>query len=382
VELDSEPEEARNWKDVIPDGCLSPFDVAFEREQHVMIEAALEKLSPIFREAVVLRDITDMSYEEIADRPGCFPGDRKVPNPAGPRGLAGRTRREPERRAGPATGAEDGRVDCMSCENVARTDLFTPRRRLPEAERENLLAHTGVCRECGAHLASLQTRRAILRSMAQPAVPDALATRLSVLASHERERQLARVNIRERMRRLAAKLDLAFDNLMRPVALPLTGGILSTLLLFGLMMPSLSFSHQNGGSDFSTAPQGSIVATPWDQGADDDAADFPIVGAPDQPKSDYVNIVNLTIDESGRVADWSVVRGQITDEMKDIILFSHFEPATFFGVRTSGTVQVRQSSANMRIAAQRFRLAAWEGHDNFATAAVVQSARGLARAAL
>ena len=39
----------------------------FEHEQHVMIEAALEKLSPIFREAVVLRDITDMSYEEIAE---------------------------------------------------------------------------------------------------------------------------------------------------------------------------------------------------------------------------------------------------------------------------------------------------------------------------
>ncbi|HEX3746737.1 MAG TPA: sigma-70 family RNA polymerase sigma factor [Bryobacteraceae bacterium] len=67
VELDSEPQEARNWKELIPDGRLSPFDAAFEREQHVMIETALAKLSPIFREAVVLRDITDMSYEEIAE---------------------------------------------------------------------------------------------------------------------------------------------------------------------------------------------------------------------------------------------------------------------------------------------------------------------------
>jgi len=67
VELDSEPEESRNWKDTIPDASLSPFDVAFEREQHVMIQAALEKLTPIFREAVVLRDITDLSYEEIAE---------------------------------------------------------------------------------------------------------------------------------------------------------------------------------------------------------------------------------------------------------------------------------------------------------------------------
>jgi len=67
VELDSEPEEARNPKEVIPDGGPSPFDVAFDREQHVMIEAALERINPIFREAVALRDITDLSYEEIAE---------------------------------------------------------------------------------------------------------------------------------------------------------------------------------------------------------------------------------------------------------------------------------------------------------------------------
>src|ERR1043166_1003849 len=57
VELDSDPQEARNWKEIIPDNCRSPFDAAFEREQHVMIEAALAKISPKFREAVVLRDI-------------------------------------------------------------------------------------------------------------------------------------------------------------------------------------------------------------------------------------------------------------------------------------------------------------------------------------
>ena len=32
-----------------------------------MIEAALDKINPIFREAVVLRDITDLAYEEIAE---------------------------------------------------------------------------------------------------------------------------------------------------------------------------------------------------------------------------------------------------------------------------------------------------------------------------
>ena len=204
----------------------------------------------------------------------------------------------------------------MSCENAQERISLLLDARLPAAEREK---------------------------MAQTPVPHGLSARLSVMASHERERQLARVNVHERLRRLTSKIDLAFENLMRPVALPLAGGLLSTLLVFGLMMPSLSFSHQTGGDDFSTLPQGSIVTNPYDQGADDDARDFPIFASPDQPNSDYVNIVNLTIDESGRVADWSVVRGQITDEMKSIIVLGRFVPATTFGVRTSGTIQVRQS---------------------------------------
>jgi RNA polymerase sigma-70 factor, ECF subfamily len=67
VELDKSPDDSRSWKETIPDRSRSPFDVAFDREQHVMIEAALERINPIFREAVVLRDISDSAYEEIAE---------------------------------------------------------------------------------------------------------------------------------------------------------------------------------------------------------------------------------------------------------------------------------------------------------------------------
>lgn len=67
VELDKNPEESRNWKEIIPDRSRSPFDAAFDREQHIMIEAALNRINPIFREAVALRDISDLAYEEIAE---------------------------------------------------------------------------------------------------------------------------------------------------------------------------------------------------------------------------------------------------------------------------------------------------------------------------
>jgi RNA polymerase sigma-70 factor (ECF subfamily) len=67
VELDTDPQEQRNWRETIRDSGRSPFDVAFENERMGMVEAALERINPSFRDAVVLRDIVDLSYEEIAD---------------------------------------------------------------------------------------------------------------------------------------------------------------------------------------------------------------------------------------------------------------------------------------------------------------------------
>jgi len=51
----------------LPDGLPSPFDRALSRERQTLIEQALARINPIFREAVVLRDIEDLNYDEIAE---------------------------------------------------------------------------------------------------------------------------------------------------------------------------------------------------------------------------------------------------------------------------------------------------------------------------
>jgi RNA polymerase sigma-70 factor (ECF subfamily) len=66
VDLDTDQERTRDWRDTVADGGRSPYDEACDSEQHAMIEAALRRINPIFREAVVLRDIADLSYEEVA----------------------------------------------------------------------------------------------------------------------------------------------------------------------------------------------------------------------------------------------------------------------------------------------------------------------------
>ncbi len=45
----------------------SPFEQALESENRTLIEQALDKINPVFRTAVILRDIENLSYEEIAD---------------------------------------------------------------------------------------------------------------------------------------------------------------------------------------------------------------------------------------------------------------------------------------------------------------------------
>ena len=65
VGLDEETDEGCSR--TVADTGRSPFDYAFDREKHELIENALARINPLFREVVVLRDIEDLSYEEIAE---------------------------------------------------------------------------------------------------------------------------------------------------------------------------------------------------------------------------------------------------------------------------------------------------------------------------
>jgi RNA polymerase sigma-70 factor (ECF subfamily) len=66
VGLEEGHEDSRTPADVLADTGRSPFDQVYDLEKQTLIEESLRRINPLFREAVVLRDITDLSYEEIA----------------------------------------------------------------------------------------------------------------------------------------------------------------------------------------------------------------------------------------------------------------------------------------------------------------------------
>jgi RNA polymerase sigma-70 factor (ECF subfamily) len=44
----------------------TPFDFTMNREAQILLEEALEAINPVFRAALVLREMEELSYEEIA----------------------------------------------------------------------------------------------------------------------------------------------------------------------------------------------------------------------------------------------------------------------------------------------------------------------------
>jgi RNA polymerase sigma factor (sigma-70 family) len=72
--LDAEPEDR---PDPIEDAGPSPFESLARRERQQLVQRALSGLRPEFREVVILRDLQDMDYAEIAAAVGVPEGTVK-----------------------------------------------------------------------------------------------------------------------------------------------------------------------------------------------------------------------------------------------------------------------------------------------------------------
>jgi hypothetical protein len=233
----------------------------------------------------------------------------------------------------------------MSCDNLQERISSFVDGRLPDAERENVSAHIASCRDCTAYLESIEGVRRAIVELKRPQIPAALTARLRVLASHEHARQLAHVSWSARFANWSDRISLAFNNAMRPLAFPFAGGVASALILFGLVIPTMTFEHAFADQVFFTAPEGDVVAmAPTGRYAPPESENPPFIERANASVPDAANVVDLVIDESGRISDWTVTRGELTPDLANIIMFGQFSPATntLLGVPTTGRVRAVQ----------------------------------------
>jgi hypothetical protein len=127
------------------------------------------------------------------------------------------------------------------------------------------------------------------------------------------------------------RLNLAVTNLMRPLALPLVGGIFSTVALFSMCVGPMYPVRGDDSSDIPTAltTEAAVKST------------APLAGSCGEV------VVDVIVDESGRMVDYKVVSGfnvltsaQIRRSLENRLIFTTFEPVTQFGHATSGKLRL------------------------------------------
>lgn len=121
----------------------------------------------------------------------------------------------------------------MTCWSVRRRSGDYVDGRLRDGERSRVKAHLSECASCSREYDQSRSVRLALQSLSEPVAPASLGTALRVQASLER--QLVVQTHGSRWVRIWNQWKFRFDEMMRPITIPATGGILSSLVLFGVL---------------------------------------------------------------------------------------------------------------------------------------------------
>ena len=214
----------------------------------------------------------------------------------------------------------------MSCATVQKSISAFLDRMLGEEDRIHVSLHLESCRECADLYEQIARTHGMVAELPQAALPARLRTRLRVLASHERERRMRRRSASDVLYHWGERFWLFTDNLMRPLALPFAGGLVSALFLMSVLVGTLGFRinlHNDVPTAFYTQPSLEEMA-PF--GFDHDEV-----------------VVELTINERGQITDCSFPDPKVDGSdlsIANVMLFSRFQPATLFGQPTSGKVRM------------------------------------------
>src|SRR5580658_9338639 len=137
----------------------------------------------------------------------------------------------------------------FNCKSVRLNLWDYAARLLAPPENAAIDAHLDVCRDCDRCLADMSSLRTGFRHLPVQAVPPLVATRLQVIASRERSRQLLRLNPGAWLRDKVGSALMAFDHFLRPFAVPATGGLLASCLCFSLIAHTLQLRPYMAGDD-------------------------------------------------------------------------------------------------------------------------------------
>lgn len=220
----------------------------------------------------------------------------------------------------------------MECQQVRLTLSAFQDGRVLDEERRAVQDHLARCPACAERLAQLELVRVSVRSLPRRAVPPYVSLALRSIASKEAARRRYYAGLRGALRAAGERASLWVNNLMRPVALPAAGGLVSAVFLFTLVLTNFQGIVRQHPNDVPLA----VVTAPTVRSVLYDLAE------------DSEVTLDIFVDEQGRVLDFRIPDGhgpaeseQMRRRLASTLLMTSFNPATAFGQPVSGWVRVK-----------------------------------------
>jgi anti-sigma factor RsiW len=229
----------------------------------------------------------------------------------------------------------------MACEEVQSRLSALQDEIILDSERRALLDHIGGCGACAERYQQHLHLRQSLRALPRPELPRRVAVRLRIEASRAASRRRRYAGINGFLKSVTERFNLFVNNLMRPLALPVVGGLFSTIVLFSAVITNLR------GIDLY--PAHDVPTIFW--------TDAALIGGMTLPVSADELVVDVVVDEYGRVVDYSLPTGsgsidtpQLRRNLENSLLLAEFEPATSFGQPTTSRLRVtfRRSAIDVK----------------------------------
>jgi len=184
--------------------------------------------------------------------------------------------------------------------------------------------HLSGCEDCNRQYIQLRRTQQVVSNLGRKQVPPELALRLRVAMS-----RAAAENRRSRWEGIRVR----WENLANAFMVPATAGVLTSVIIFGLLIGMFALPSQlrASGNDVPT-----MLYTP------PQLLNAPFATSVGANESDMIIIsVEAEVDASGRVQNYRIVSASrdpksIIPELENTLIFTQFQPATAFGRPTSG----------------------------------------------
>ena len=210
--------------------------------------------------------------------------------------------------------------------------------RLTGREMQHIAAHLETCRLCANEWFTLKQTQMSLAQLGPVPQPEDLLLRVRVAVSQERAR--SRKSVWQAWR-------LAWQNTVGPFALQAAAGFASAVLLLGTVTVLVGmFTRTEMAQATKDEPLGNATAPRflYLSGAVSSANQIGAVAGP--------VVVEAYINGAGQVYDYRIVSGPVDDvtrsQVENLLLWSHFEPARFFGQPVRGLAVLSFSGVSVR----------------------------------